>query len=184
MVGLFLLSAAGTSISMRARSILGFLAALTLSFGGFWYSTLQSIITTQYAVHRQGEAAGVLSQLAQLVNFLAYPTSLTFSYMISSDKKAVYWPGICFALAGIYHGIAITLHVYTFGFTKACHLLRREKKDRNGDENLDINMITTAEDNGDGNSNDGDNNNTSSSIEKQREWKLKLQASPGLHAAV
>ena len=175
MVGLFLLSIAGTSIDMRSRSILGFFAALTLAFGGFWYSTLQPIITTQYVEHRQGEATGVLSQLAQLVNFLAYPTSLLFSYMISSKEKPVYWPGICFALAGVYHAIAISMHVYTFGVKNACYLLRRNK---NGDSHrsvpggadvdVDINMTTTVAD----------------QQERERQMKLKLQATPGLYPAI
>ena len=85
--------------------------------------------------------------------------------MISSEKKPVYWPGVCFALAGVYHIIAISLHVYTFGFKDACILSRREKSSGHSF------MPTEGEVDMD-------------EQERERQYKLKLQASPGIHTAV
>ena len=69
----------------------------------------------------------VMSQIGQLSNIISYPTSLLFSYMISSkEKDGVYWPGVVYFLAAFYHCIGISLHFKALGFKDGI-LLRRLK---------------------------------------------------------
>ena len=91
-IGNFLLGIAGTHLEIEARLGLGLFGLLLLGFSGFYFPSIQTIITTQYPPDKQGEVLGVMGVLGQLTIFISYPTTITFSYAISKDAIA-YWPG-------------------------------------------------------------------------------------------
>ena len=111
-IGLMLLAISGSHVD--GNFVCGIFGVLFIAFGGFYFSTMQSLITKQYEEDRQGEVTGVLSQTAQLTNVVAYPTSLLFSYMISSESQT-YWPGVIYFLASIYHIVGVSLHFHSHG---------------------------------------------------------------------
>ena len=91
-IGNFLLGIAGTHLEIEARLGLGLFGLILLGFTGFYFPSIQTIITTQYPPDKQGEVLSVMGVLGQLTIFISYPTTLTFSYAISKDAIA-YWPG-------------------------------------------------------------------------------------------
>ena len=94
-IGSFLISMAGTMLALNLRLAFGVCGLFFLAFGGFFFPSIQSLVTCQYAPDLQGEVTGVMGQLNQMTNIFAYPISLLFPIMISSDAP-FYWPGIPF----------------------------------------------------------------------------------------
>lgn len=92
-----ILAIAGTGIDKTIAMIIGCPAILLLAVGGFYISTMQSILTSQYANDRQGEVSGVISQVGQLSIIPGYPIALLFSYTQSSSAL-IYWPGVSYGL--------------------------------------------------------------------------------------
>ena len=114
-VGAVFMAMAGTSSSMGFKYTMGGVGILLQCFGGFYLPSLQSIITKQYSEDRQGEAMGVLQTLGQLSNVFSYPTSLLFTYIISS-KSSINFPGLVFLLVGFYQFVGTAIYYYIHGW--------------------------------------------------------------------
>jgi uncharacterized membrane protein YjgN (DUF898 family) len=77
--------------------VIGCPAIFLLACGGFFISTMQAILTSQYAKHRQGECSGVISQIGLITIIPSYGIALCFSYTLSSTAS-FFWPGISFGM--------------------------------------------------------------------------------------
>lgn len=92
-----MLSVAGTGVGSKIAMSIGVPGIFLISIGGFFISTMQALITSQYAKDRQGECSGVISQLSLVTTIPSYGIALLFSYTLSSDAL-FYWPGISYAM--------------------------------------------------------------------------------------
>ena len=92
-----MLAVAGSGIDSKTAMAIGVPGIFLISIGGFFISTMQALITAQYAKDRQGECSGVISQLSLVTTIPSYGIGLLFSYTLSSDAS-FYWPGISYAM--------------------------------------------------------------------------------------
>jgi ABC-type proline/glycine betaine transport system permease subunit len=95
-----MLAVAGSGIDSKTAMAIGVPGIFLISIGGFFISTMQALITAQYAKDRQGECSGVLSQLNLITTIPSYAIALLFSYTLSSDAS-FYWPGISYAMVSL-----------------------------------------------------------------------------------
>ena len=70
----------------------------------------------------------VIMTLGQISNVFSYPTSLLFSYIISS-KSSINFPGLVFLLVGFYQFAGAACHYYMHGI-EGFILVRKNKNDK------------------------------------------------------
>merc|ERR1711871_796659 len=126
-IGYLLMSISGTDLSLDIKIGIGMLALVLIAFMGFYNPAITSMISGQYAAHKQGEVLSVTGQLGQLTSFIVYPTTLTFTAAISEDSS-VYWPGVVFFVSAWYFFAAGAIHIKVEGWHSLL-LNRRALKD-------------------------------------------------------
>jgi MFS family permease len=140
-LGMGLLSAAGTGMTLPAARLFGTLGVLSLGLGISWVPALQSNLTSQYPPDVQGAKialsinilnctnsdAGVVSGLlGQQNDFSMWPSyimSLGFAFSLQHGG-AVYWPGCTFGMVAAIGGVCLCLHYHIYG-SEALVLTRR-----------------------------------------------------------
>tara|TARA_A100001015_G_scaffold320018_1_gene444902 strand:+ start:1362 stop:2939 length:1578 start_codon:yes stop_codon:yes gene_type:complete len=146
-IGYFLLSVAGTNVNIDTRIGIGMFGLTIIAFMGFYFPSVLSMISRQYPDHKQGEVLGVSGQLGQFTSLIVYPTSLTFTAIISKDSK-VYWPGVVFFVSAWYFFIAAAVHIKCEGW-RILTFKRRGKiidtTTTTGNMNDDKNNVINAE---------------------------------------